>query len=130
MPDDDKPVFTEAERRLLEENERDLAELYPTPQAWEQSYPKLAPPVNAEERAQYDDLAEIAPREKGATNVTPDQKEKVDTALANMSISKDISGATEVTGKPTPNEPTPIEKAKDIGQDLLKAGLIVDKDEK
>jgi hypothetical protein len=122
--------FTEAERELLRENERDLAELYPTPQAWERSYPKLYPPADPEQRAQYDDLAEIASREKGAINVTPKQKENVDRMLADTQLSDKIGGASDVTGKPTPNDPMPVEKALEIGQDLHKAVVTMDKDDK
>jgi hypothetical protein len=39
-----------------------------------------------------------------------------------------ISGATDVGVKPTPNEPTPIDKSRDIGQDLQKRGVTMDKD--
>lgn len=130
MPDDEKPVFSEAERELLRESERDRAELYSTPQAWEQSYPKLAPPDDPQERTQYDDLAELAPRGKEAANVTPKQKANVDRALADVQLSDKIGGPSDVSGKPAPNEPTPIEKAKDIGQDLQKAGVTMDKDDK
>lgn len=130
MPDNERPVFTEAEGRLLEQRDRDIAELYPTSEAWEQSYPKLNPPTDPQDRAQYDDLAGIASREKGAINVTPEQKEKLDTALANTNVIKEITGGIDVTGKPTPNDPTPIEKAIEIGHDLHKAGVTMDKDDK
>ena len=116
------------EKRLLHERDRDLAELYPTPQAWERSYPKLDPPDDPLERAQYDDLAQLTPRGKEATYVTPEQKANVDRALADTQLSDKIGGASDVAGKPTPNEPTPIEKARDIGQDLQKAGVTMDKE--
>ena len=124
-----KAAFTEEERKLLAQSERDLAELYPTDEAWAQSYPPVKPPADAEQRQQYFDERELAEKStKEVSNMTPDQQSKVDKALADANVTKQISGATDVSSKAVPNDPTPVEKARDIGQDLNKAGVTMDKD--
>ncbi len=125
--EDRKALFSADEETHQRDQARDYAELYPTPEAWERSYPPLAPPDDPEQRAQYDDLAQIYPRAKEANTVTPEQKVNVDRALADIQLDNRIGPATEVTGKPTPNEPMPIEKAVDIGKDLQNAGVTMDK---
>ena len=52
--------------------------------------------------------------------MTPEQQANVDKALGDAQISDKIGGASD-GGKTIPNDPTPIEKARDIGQDLHKA---------
>ena len=124
-----KAAFTEEERKLLAQSERDLAELYPTDEAWAQSYPAVKPPADAEQRQQYFDERELAEKStKEVSNVTPEQQSKVDKALADANVTKQISGASDVSSKAVPNDPTPVEKARDIGQDLNKAGVTMDKD--
>jgi hypothetical protein len=59
--------------------------------------------------------------------VTPEQQANVDKALGDAQISDKIGGASD-GGKTIPNDPTPIEKARDIGQDLHKAGVTMDKE--
>ena len=125
--EDRKPLFSAEEETLLRDQARDYAQLYPTPQAWEQSYPTLDAPSDPLERAQYDDRAELSLREKEANTVTPEQRANVDRALTDIQLSDKISGASDVAGKPQPNDPTPMEKAKDIGQDLQKSGVTMDK---
>jgi hypothetical protein len=129
-----KAAFTEEERKLLAQSERDLAELYPTDEAWAQSYPAVKPPADAEQRQQYFDERELyasaqaeKTKEGGLTNVTPEQKVNVDKSLNETSLSTQIGTASDVS-QAKPNDPTPIEKARDIGQDLNKAGVTMDKD--
>ncbi len=132
MAEEVKPRFTQEEERLLAERDRDLAELYPTPESWERSYPLLARPEDPELRQQYDDYAQMYPREKqtkGETpNVTPEQQANVDKALSETQLSDKIGGASDVGARPVPNEPTPLDKARDVGQDLHKAGVTMDRD--
>src|SRR5664280_10625 len=123
-----KAAFTEEERKLLQQSERDLAQLYPTDEAWAQSYPPVKPPADAEQRQQYFDERELAEKStKEVSNMTPDQQSKVDKALADANVTKQMCGATDVS-QAKPNDPTPVEKARDIGQDLNKAGVTMDKD--
>ncbi len=123
-----KAAFTEEERKLLAQSERDLAQLYPTDEAWAQSYPPVKPPADGEQRQQYFDERELAEKStKEVSNMTPDQQSKVDKALADANVTKQIGGATDVS-QAKPNDPTPVEKARDIGQDLNKAGVTMDKD--
>jgi len=118
------PAFSRDEETRLAERDRDYAELYPTPDAWERSFPVLSPPDDPQERAQYDDLDRF---QKEADKVTPEQKAKVDRSLADVQLSNNIGGASDANTRPQPNEPTPIEKARDVGQDLQKAGVTMDK---
>lgn len=60
--------------------------------------------------------------------MTDQQQASVDKALGNTAISKDIGGASEVNTKPQPNEPTSLDKSRDIGQDLQKQGVTLDKE--
>jgi hypothetical protein len=125
-----KSVFTAEERGRLKESEHDLALLYPTDKAWAQSFPPVKPPADAEQRQQYFDERELYAAEnptKEVSDVTPEQKANVDKALSETSLSNQIGGASDV-GQPKPNDPAPIDKAKDIGQDLNKAGVRMEKD--
>ena len=88
-----KTVFTEEERKLLQQSEYDLARLYPTDEAWAQSYPAVKPPADAEQRQQYFDERELAEKStKEVSNMTPDQQSKVDKALADANVTKQIGG--------------------------------------
>ena len=123
-----KSAFTSEERKLLKESESDLAQLYPTDKAWAQSYPPVKPPADAEQRQQYFDERELAEKStKEVSKVTPEQKANVDKALNETSLSNQIGGASDVS-QPKPNNPMPIDKAKDIGQDLNRAGVRMEKD--
>jgi hypothetical protein len=123
-----KSAFTNEERKLLKENENDLAKLYPTDRAWAESYPSVKPSENAEQRQQQFDERELAQKStKEVSKVTLEQKANVDKALSEISLSNQIGGASEVN-QPKPNDPTPIDKSKDIGQDLNKAGVRMEKD--
>jgi hypothetical protein len=57
-----------------------------------------------------------------------EQRAGVDKALGKANISQEIGGASEVSAKPEPNEATPLDKARDIGQDLQKQGVTLDKE--
>lgn len=59
--------------------------------------------------------------------MTDEQKANVDKALGKANISKEISGASDVQGAPTPNEPQSVDKTHEIGQDLHKQGVTLDK---
>jgi hypothetical protein len=120
-----EPLFSAEDEKRLGERARDYAELYPTPEAWDRSFPPLAPPADATARGQYDDLGQF---QKEADNVTPEQKARVDKALADVTLTDNISSAAIPGGRPQPNEPTPVEKARDVGQDLQKAGVTMDKE--
>ena len=124
-----KSAFTSEERKLLKETENDLAQLYPTDKAWAESYPPVKPPADAEQRQQHFDEQELRGEKstKEVSNVTPEQKANVDKALSETSLSNQIGGASDVS-QPKPNDPMPIDKAKDIGQDLNKAGVRMEKD--
>lgn len=56
------------------------------------------------------------------------QKAAVDKALGKTELSASIGGASEGGGDPKPNDPTPLDKAKEIGQDLHKQGVTMDKE--
>ena len=122
-----KTVFTDEERKLLQQSEYDLAQLYPTDQAWGQSYPPVKPPADAEQRQQYFDERELEKSTKEVSTVTPEQQANVNKALQDVNLSNQIGGASDV-GQAKPNDPTPIDKARDVGQDLNKAGVTIDKD--
>jgi hypothetical protein len=61
-------------------------------------------------------------------NVTPEQQARVDQALSNVELSDKIGGANDAGAKPVPNEPTPLDKARDIGKDMNRAGVTMDRD--
>ncbi|HEY4052741.1 MAG TPA: hypothetical protein VGL74_03315 [Terriglobales bacterium] len=65
---------------------------------------------------------------KGGTGVTPEEKSRVDQSLKNANLAREsIGGASEVSGKPTPNDPSSMDKAREAGQDLNKSGVEMDK---
>ena len=51
-------------RGLLTERDRDLAELYPTADAWENSFPPVRRPDDPELRQPFDDLAQMSAVDK------------------------------------------------------------------
>jgi hypothetical protein len=125
-----KSAFTSEERRLLKESENDLAQLYPTDKAWADSFPAVKPPADGEQRQQYFDERELYAGEKSTkevSKVTPEQKANVDKALSDTSLSNQIGGVSDAS-QAKPNDPIPIDKAKDIGQDLNRAGVRMEKD--
>jgi hypothetical protein len=60
-------------------------------------------------------------------DMTDEQKANIDKALGKANISQEIGGASEAGSKPVPNDPQPLEKARDVGQDLHKQGVTVEK---
>ena len=60
--------------------------------------------------------------------MTPEQQANVSKALEQADVSQQIGGASEATSKPVPNDPTPVDKARDIGQDLQKQGVTLDRE--
>ncbi len=59
--------------------------------------------------------------------MTPEQQASIDKALGRADINDKMGGASDVSGKPQPNETTPLDKSRDIGQDLRKQDVTVDK---
>jgi hypothetical protein len=147
MTDKPKSPFTDQERYLLDvQQRRDMADIYPDgPEAqWLRERARLAE-VNTngpearqiQEELRQSKLYADAPEgdKMGNQNerevnkdVTPEQKTRVDQALGKIELSAQIGGASDVGGKPAPNEPTPLEKSRDIGQDLQRQGVTMDKD--
>jgi len=142
-----KSIFTGDERYLLDvQRRKDMAELYPDgPEArWLQERARLAnvspdgPEARqiAEETKQavlYADTPQTGRwqdlnNRKENSDVTPEQQANVDKALAETQLSNKIGGATDVSSHPAPNEPTPLDKSRDIGQDLHHQGVTMDKD--
>jgi hypothetical protein len=120
--------FTAEEQRLFAEQKRDMAEIYPTEEAYQRSYPPLKPPADPAERQQYDDFKQMYPpvepaKKEGLPDVTPEQKAEVDKTLANTTLAKETIGSA-IDGPPPP---TPMENVKDIGQDLHNEGVRHDK---
>ena len=147
MTDKPKSPFTDQERYLLDmQQRRDMADIYPDgPEAqWLRERARLAEAnpngpearqLNEESRQSklYADAPEGGKVENQnerevRKDVTPEQKERVDQALGKIELSAQIGGASDVGGKPAPNEPTPMEKSRDVGQDLQRQGVTMDKD--
>jgi hypothetical protein len=148
MADKPKSPFTDKERYLLDvQRRRDMAEIYPDSEEaqWIRERERLAGanPEGPEarqisEEARLAKLYADAPEgarpegqntEKEAPKqVTPEQRARVDQALGRIELSAQIGGASEVGGKPAPNEPAPIAKSRDVGQDLQRQGVTMDKD--
>ena len=64
----------------------------------------------------------------GRERMTPEQQERVDQSLKNANIQREsMGGASDVNSRPTPNDPSSMDKARDIGRDLNKAGVEMDK---
>jgi hypothetical protein len=146
IADDTKYVFTDKERYLFNVQRGDMAELYPQgPEARALAERARLVEVNPDgpEARQIADEARIAKlyagvlegdrpqdynnQKEAAKDVTPEQEANVGKALGEIQLSDKIGGASDVGGTATPNDPTPIEKSREIGQDLQRQGLI-DKD--
>ena len=55
---------------------------------------------------------------KGEASVTPEQKSRVDQSLSNANIAHEkIGRASEVTGKPTPNDTSSMDKSRGVDMD-------------
>jgi hypothetical protein len=147
MADKPKANFTDKERYLLDvQRRRDMAEIYPDSEEaqWLRERERLAGanPEGPEarqisEEARLAKLYADAPEgarpagqntDKEPKQVTPEQKERVDQALGKVELSKQIGGASDVGGKPAPNEPAPIDKSREAGQDLQRQGVTMEKD--
>lgn len=102
-------------------------ELFPGSDDHLKNVPPTAAPRDEEGRRLHELYNELFPPAKGEMNVTTDQQARVDKALGNAELSDKIGGASDAGAKPIPNEPTPMDKARDIGQDLNKSGVTMDK---
>jgi len=60
--------------------------------------------------------------------MTAEEQARVDRALANTQLDARIGGASDFTGTPSPGDPARREKARDIGQDLHKSGVTMDRE--
>jgi hypothetical protein len=147
MADEQRPLFTDEERYLLDVQQRfDRAELEPDgPEArnirdwarrWEidklgidavEARDALIAKWFPEGFPQGEWKNELSERKAG-NDVTPEQKERVDQALGNVELSNQIGGAYEAGDKPLPNDPTPMDKAREIGNDLHRSGLTMDRE--
>jgi len=118
---------------LADDEEKEIgklySELYPSHEEHLRSYPPTVPLREDETgQAHHELYNELFPLHHGElTNVTQEQQARVNQALAKTSLDTQIGGASEVPGKPVPNDPTPIEKARDVGQTLQKSGVTMDK---
>jgi hypothetical protein len=104
------------------------AELFPTHEEQLRSFPPSTAPKDEEGRRIHDLYNELFPPRKEGQTVTPEQQANVDKALSETQLSDKIGGASDVGAKPVPNEPAPLDKARDAGQDLHKAGVTMDRD--
>lgn len=147
MANKPKSTFTEKERYLLDvEQRKDIAEIYPNGREaqWLAERERLAR-VNPDgpearqirEEAGMAKLHADAPeagklqdqtQKEVPEKVTPEQKERVDQALSKTQLDTRIGGASDVGSTPVPNEPTPLDKSRDMGQDLQRQGVTMDKD--
>jgi hypothetical protein len=65
----------------------------------------------------------------GKDGMTPEQQERVDQSLKNANVQREsMGGASDVSNKPTPNDPSSMDKAREVGQDLNKSGVTMDKE--
>jgi hypothetical protein len=63
-----------------------------------------------------------------SNTMTEEQRASIDKALAKTEISQEIGGATDVQSAPQANDPTPMDKSREIGQDLQRQGVTMDKE--
>lgn len=68
------------------------------------------------------------PDQEDKPAMTQERQASVSKALGQANISQEIGGSSEVAGKPVPNDPTSVDKARDIGQDLQKQGVTLDRE--
>ena len=129
----DAPRNAQEEREMMAALDKELFPTEQARQAWERETSPRAPPQDEAERRQWQDLRQMAAAEnldskESNTNVTPEQQANVDRALQRADLTDKIGGATDVSTNPAPNDPTPLEKSRDIGQDLHKQGVAMDKE--
>jgi hypothetical protein len=114
-----KAGFSEQELSQFKEQKRDLQEISDA-KASERSdvWSEHSKEQNEREKSM-----------KGASGMTPEQQEKVNQSMKNTNMQREsmAGGASDVNSKPTPNDPTSIDKARDIGKDLNKSGVEMDK---
>jgi hypothetical protein len=130
----DAPRSRQEEERMLDEL---FKETFPSDEARREfereGLPKV-PPSDWVEFEIWRDLMEIdgvrkPDAGKERSDMTPEQQASIDKVINRGDIGdKAIIGpATEVSGKPVPNDPTPVEKANDIGKDLHERGVTMEK---
>ena len=148
MAEETASRFTEEDRFLLDVEQRaDFAQMYPDgpeahylrerarlaeldpegAEAWEIGQEARLSQLYAKE-SELDRLQDQINNREVVTEVTPEQKERVDQALGNVELSNQIGGAYEAGDKPMPNDPTPMDRARDIGNDLHRSGLTMDRE--
>jgi hypothetical protein len=101
------------------------AELFPGPDDHLKHSPATATPKDEDGRRIHELYAQMFPQKqtKGETpNVTPEQQANVDKALSETWNSATNRRRKRRGARPVPNEPTPLDKARDVGQDLHKRG--------
>ena len=111
-------------------------ELFPTErakEAYDHEHGPEVPPASGPDRQQWHDLREMrgsattqADAKENST-MTPEQQASIDKALGRADLNQAIGAASNVSGKPTPNDPTPMEKVNDIGKDLHDRGVTMEK---
>lgn len=107
-------------------------ELFPTEKEWqayrqdESAAPRAQTVEHQQQGLQAERFAEKPEKEK--TTMTPEQQANIDKVLDRGNMTDKIGAASDVNNKPTPNDPTPMDKSRDIGQDLQKQGVTMDKD--
>lgn len=101
---------------------------------WAKSVPPGPPPSHPEAREEYGRQHNRWQEQEGKSErgghketMTPEQQGKVDKTMADTNLAKDTIGKSSEASKATPNDPTPIEKSRDIGQDLNRNGVTMDK---
>lgn len=129
----DMPLNREEEKRMVEELYR---EIFPTDEArrqFERETTSKVPPTDPEEFEQWRDLMypDGVPQPdagKDRNDMTPEQQASIDKALERANINENAIGPlSDVPGKPVASDPTPVEKANDIGKDLHERGVTMDK---
>jgi hypothetical protein len=128
----DRPRNPQEEERMLDALHQ---ELFPTDEAravYDRQTASPYPAQDKDDRQQWQDLREMdgsgqPDAAKGSNDVTPEQQANVDKALAKADITDKITGGTDVSGRPVPNDPAEKDRAVDIGHDLHKQGVIMEK---
>ena len=130
--DRDGPRTPKEQDQMLDALHRDV---FPTDKAWEayqhENSPQV-PPHGEEARRQWEDVRQMSESEtpdgkESKSTMTPEQQASIDKALSRADLNDQIGGASDVSARPVPDEPTPMEKARDIGQDLQKQGVTMEK---
>jgi hypothetical protein len=128
----ERPRNPEEEEKMLDALHQ---ELFPTDEArafYDRQTAPSHPPENKDDRQQWQDLREMdgsgqSEAAKGSSDMTPEQQANLDKLIAKADLTDKINGGVDVTGKPVPNDPAEKDKALDIGKDLHKAGVTMEK---